>query len=466
MTKRFLVVVCLLLLSVSAFAADGRYLVGFKSGVPSGFVNAVNAAGGQVVFEHRILAIVSGLDDASAASLGKLNGVSEVQADESFTLDVAASEAETAFDGPASPTNPATAVFYSRQWHMRAIGANVAWAAGRLGSPNVKVAILDTGIDKRSSPHADLAGHVNYALGAQFQLDNPACIPVGFPFQPTDDLMFHGTHVAATVSSNAVAAAGVTSMVTLIPVKVLGLTNTPPAVASPGTCTGGSGSLGAVLAGVLYAADIDADVANMSLGGGFYKMGNGRYVGLISQTFNYAHSKGLLVVVAAGNESTDLDHDGPLYKTYCGSPNTVCVSALGPTKATTSLVFENVDSFASYSNYGRSAINVAAPGGTGSGVPANNRQRGYVTAACSRAAISAGLSICGTGTFVVGSNGTSMAAPHVSGLAALIVENVGKDNPAQVKAILQQSADDLGQPGTDPIYGKGRINVPAALGLQ
>src|SRR5688500_3005047 len=80
MTKRFLVVVCLLLLSVSAFAADGRYLVGFKSGVPSGFVNAVNAAGGQVVFEHRILAIVSGLDDASAASLGKLNGVSEVQA--------------------------------------------------------------------------------------------------------------------------------------------------------------------------------------------------------------------------------------------------------------------------------------------------------------------------------------------------------------------------------------------------
>ncbi|MGZ8788151.1 MAG: S8 family serine peptidase [Thermoanaerobaculia bacterium] len=107
-------------------------------------------------------------------------------------------------------------------------------------------------------------------------------------------------------------------------------------------------------------------------------------------------------------------------------------------------------------------MNVAAPGGTGGG----SRPRGYVTAACSRAAIPAGLSICGTGTFVVGSNGTSMAAPHVSGLAALIVEDIGKDKPSQVKAILQQSADDLGQPGTDPYYGKGRINVPAAIGLQ
>jgi subtilisin family serine protease len=129
-------------------------------------------------------------------------------------------------------------------------------------------------------------------------------------------------------------------------------------------------------------------------------------------------------------------------------------------------VFENLDSFAGYSNYGSSAINVAAPGGTGSSVAANQRQRGFVTAACSRSAVSAGLAVCQTGTFVVGSNGTSMAAPHVSGLAALIVEQIGKDKPSQVKAIIQQSADDIWKPGTDPYYGKGRINVPRALGLQ
>ena len=151
-----------------------------------------------------------------------------------------------------------------------------------------------------------------------------------------------------------------------------------------------------------------------------------------------------------------------MYKTYCDAPNVVCVSALGPAVATSTLVFADLDSFAGYSNYGRSAITVAAPGGTGGGA----RPRGYVTAACSRAAISAGLGVCGTGTFVVGSNGTSMAAPHVSGLAALLVEDIGKDKPAQIKARIQQSADDLGQAGTDPFYGKGRINVPRALGLQ
>ncbi len=464
MMKRLLFVVCLILLvSSTVFAAD-RHLVLFKgSGAPADFASQVAAVGGSVVYQHEILALVEGLNDASASGL---NGVAEVQADAEFTLNVETSETDFALDAPASPSNPALAVFYSRQWHLRAIGAHTAWAAGRRGSANVTVAVLDTGIDRQRSQHRDLAGRVNYALGRHFQLDKPACIPTGFLFDPTDDLMFHGTHVAATISSNAVAAAGVTSGVTVVPVKVLGLTNTPPAVASPGTCTGGSGSLGSVLGGVLYAADIDADVANMSLGGGFGKAGNGRFVGIINSVFNYAHRKGLLVVVSAGNEALDLDHDGNLYKTYCTTPNTVCVSATGPTKATTGLVFENVDSFAGYSNFGRSAINVAAPGGTGSGIPANNRQRGFVTAACSRSAVSRGLGICQTGTFVVGSNGTSMASPHVSGLAALIIEQIGKDKPSQVKAIIERSADDLFQPGTDPYYGKGRINVPRALGLQ
>jgi lantibiotic leader peptide-processing serine protease len=454
-------------LVVSSSALASGHIVTFKgSGAPADFAKAVAAHGGSVVYQHPILALVSGLDDTGAAALGAVAGVDQVEADQTFQLDASADVAEEFYAAPASPANPTLAVRYPRQWHLRAIGADAAWAANRLGSSTVTVAILDTGIDRETSPHADLNGRVDYTRGAQFQLDNAACIPVGFTFKPTDDLMFHGTHVAATVSSNAVAAAGVTSGVTLVPVKVLGLTNTAPAVAAPGTCTGGSGSLSAVLAGVLHAADIDADVANMSLGGGFSKAANGRFIGMINKVFNYAHRKGLLVVVSAGNEALDLDHDGNLYKTYCTTPNTVCVSATGPTKATTGLVFENVDSRAGYTNIGRSAISVAAPGGTGSGSAAAQRQNGYVTAACSRSAVSAGLGVCGTGTFTVGSNGTSMASPHVSGLAALIVEMIGKDKPAQVKAILEQTADDLGQPGTDPVYGKGRINVPRALGLQ
>ena len=454
MKKALLLLVCLL--SVSAFA-NGRYIVGFKGGAPEDFAARVAAQGGSVVFQHSVLALVSGLSPEGAAAVGALSGVGEVQADMEFELEgVLVGDNDMNFDAePSSASNPTTAGFYPRQWHLRQIGAHTAWAAGYLGSPNVRVAILDTGIDRRSNQHPDLVGRVDYNAGAQFQLDNPLCIPAGFTFQPTDDLHFHGTHTGATVASNAIAAAGVTSGVTLIPVKVLGLTSATPA---PNACSSGSGSLGAVLAGVLYAADIDADVANMSLGGGFTKAGNGRFVGLINSTFNYAHRQGLLVVVSAGNEALDLDHDGNLYKTYCTTPNTVCVSATGPTsRVSVNGPWTNPDTLSSYSNFGRSAISVAAPGGNGAS---------SVTAACSRSAVSAGLGICRTGTFVVGSNGTSMAAPHVSGLAALIVGQIGKDKPAQVKAILQQSADDLGQPGTDPAYGKGRINVPRALGLQ
>jgi lantibiotic leader peptide-processing serine protease len=449
--KKLVSLVFLLTLATSALA-NGRQLVAFKNGVPAGFESAVAAQGGTVVFKHDILAIVDGLSVEGAAAVGALSGVAEVQADEEFFLDdVAVSDAEADFATPDSPTVPSTAFFFPRQWHMRAIGAHTAWAAGRLGSPNVTVAILDSGIDYKRSQHADLNGLVDHALGAQFTLDNPTCIAPGFLFDPTDDLMFHGTHVAATVSSNALAAAGVTSRTRLVPVKVLGYTRN-----AAGVCGTASGSLSAVLAGVLHAADIDADVANMSLGGGFAKAGNGRFIGLINRTFNYALRQGTLVVVSAGNEAIDLDHDGNFYKTYCSTPNTVCVSATGPTAAAgTNGPWTNVDALAGYSNYGSSAINVAAPGGNAA----------PVTAACSRAA-QGGLAICRTGTFVVGSNGTSMASPHVSGLAALIVETIGKNKPAQVKAILQQSADDLGKPGTDPAYGKGRINVPRALGLQ
>jgi len=82
---------------------------------------------------------------------------------------------------------------------------------------------------------------------------------------------------------------------------------------------------------------------------------------------------------------------------------------------------------------------------------------------CSQTSLA--IPVCRTGNFTVGLSGTSMASPHVSGLAALIVAQIGHDRPSQVKARLLQTADDLGENGTDPFYGKGRINVARALGL-
>ena len=437
-------------LSSSTSPIDGSYLVMFKgNGVPAGFASRVAALGGTVVFAHAGAGIgaVSGLTPEAAAQLGASAGVAALEADDMTVLAPITDEvaqADVASDAVASPAAPATAFFFARQWHLQAIQAPAAWSAGRRGSSSVKVAILDTGL---GYTHADLAGRVDLASSVSFVPSDDALVASFFPgAHPVADLHYHGTHVGATVSSNAIAAAGVTSGVTLVGVKVCSVAGQCP--------TSG------VLAGVLYAADAGVHVANLSLGGNFDRRdasaagGVGpSFLAIINSAFNYAHRKGVTVVVSAGNSGIDMDHDGNGYKAYCSAPNVICASATGPTaSAGINGPFTNVDALAPYSNYGRSAVSVAGPGGS---------QR-PVWAACS--SFSLQLPVCRTGTFVVGLSGTSMAAPHTTGTAALIAEDVGR-NPAQVRARLQQTADDLGEPGTDPFYGKGRINVARAAGV-
>jgi subtilisin family serine protease len=438
MSKRLFYVCLLLVVSSSAFAG---HLVRFHGQTPDNFEAAVAAAGGTVTSFHAEggFAAVSGLNAESAAALKAAVGAADVAEDPGYQVRLGTPTVSD-IDAPevSSHATPSTAFFFARQWHLRRIGAHNAWAAGRRGSPNVTVAVLDSGI---SYTHADLAGRVDLSRSVSFVPSDDALVAAFFPgFHPVTDLHFHGTHVAATIASNAHAAAGVTQRVTLIGVKVLGVT--------------GNGSFEGIVNGIHWAADKGADVINMSLGADFPRAHNGRFTAYLQNAVNYAHRKGVLVVVAAGNDATDLDHDGNNYNAFCSSANVVCVSATGPTNASTNGPWVNEDALAGYSNYGSSAISVAAPGGNASAV----------WAACSRTSLQ--IPVCQTGTFIVGLAGTSMAAPHVAGTAALIVEDLGAGNPAQVRARLQKSADDLGKPGTDPAYGKGRINVPAAIGLQ
>src|SRR5690606_23605028 len=131
--------------------------------------------------------------------------------------------------------------------------------------------------------------------------------------------------------------------------------------------------------GVLHAADVGADVINLSLGfpGGLPRQQGGSYISLINRIFNYAYRSGALVVVSAGNEGDDMDHDGPILRAFCQAPNVVCVSATGPASSADIFVgpWNDIDAFAPYSNYGRSSVSVAAPGG-------NNG--GYVWSFCAR----------------------------------------------------------------------------------
>lgn len=419
----------LALCPLAAFAADA-HIFRFNGNVPASFESSATAAGGTVTSRHAEagIAVVRGLSDSQAESLAATTGAAEAVADVGVTLRLGTLGDKIEDESvDVNVASPADAIMYPYQWHLRAIGADQAWSAGRLGSPDVTVAVIDTGVDYQ---HADLAGRVDLSRSVSFVPSDDADVAAIFPGKhPVTDLYYHGTHVAATISSNAHVAAGVTSNVTIMGVKVLS--------------RWGEGTFSGVLDGLIWAADHGADVANMSIGDIMFKSGNGKLASVMQRAFNYAHRKGTLVVVAAGNESIDLDHDGNAYKMYCDAPNVVCVSATGPD-----------DELAWYSNYGRSAITVAAPGGT-----VNDR----VWAACSRTSLL--VPFCQDYDEVLGLLGTSMAAPHVSGLAALLVEDIGHGKPSQVKARLQQSADDLGQKGTDPFYGKGRINVPRALRL-
>lgn len=431
------------------------HMVVFKGkGIPADFAQKVEALGGEVelTVPRFNVASVRGLDDAGILALRSDRNVSLVESETIHELpNVMLGDVLAMGTVPNSPDEPAAADFYPRQWHLKTIQAEDAWDAGHLGSPDVTVAILDTGIDYR---HADLAGLVDLDRSVSFATADDPYVAFYFPgAHLVADIGYHGTHVAATVSSNALAAAGVTSRTTLMGVKVCSV------------AAGGCPAV-AIFAGIAHAVENGADIINMSLGGAFQKSANPGYHSIINQAFNYAHQNGVTVIVSAGNESIDLDHDlypdpntgeirhfPSLYKTYCSTPHNICVSATGPTSGGTTGPWPDADAPASYTNYGRSAINVAAPGGTSGAA---------VWAACSGFSLT--VPVCQTGTYVVGLGGTSMAAPHVSGVAAMILGQRGRMQPSQLRNALERAADDLGQSGTDPFYGKGRINAARSIG--
>jgi subtilisin family serine protease len=436
-------IVALVALFPLAALAGERHIFRFGGSIPVSFESSVTAIGGLLVSHHDEagFAVVDDLTGTEASKLAETVGATEVLPDAGTRLRLGGlGEESDPRISIATASTPADAPVYPWQWHLRAIGADQAWNAGRLGSPGVTVAVIDTGV---SYEHPDLAGRVDLDRSVSFVPSDDADVAALFPGRhPVTDLFYHGTHVAATISSNAQIAAGVTQHVTIMGVKVLS--------------RWGEGTFSGVLEGILWAADHGADVANLSIGDTLTRKENGRYVAMINQAFNYAHRKGMLVVVAAGNESRDLDHDGAAFNMYCNAPNVVCVAASGPEQAASVAgPWSDVDAFAWYSNYGRSAISVAAPGGT---IAAR------VWAACSKTSLL--VPFCQDSDEVLGIGGTSMAAPHVAGLAALIVEDIGHGKPSRVKSILERSADDLGERGTDPLYGKGRINVGRALGLH
>jgi subtilisin family serine protease len=176
----------------------------------------------------------------------------------------------------------------------------------------------------------------------------------------------------------------------------------------------GSGSSSDVARGITWAVDNGAEIINLSLGGS--------YSSAVATAVGYAESQGVLVVAAAGN-------DGPT-----GSPN--YPAALADALAVAS--YDEGGSVSSFSTRG-SYIDVAAPGGN---ILSTFKSGGWV--------------------FM---SGTSMATPHVAGVAALLLASEPGLTPAQVRQRFESTAVDAGTAGHDTSYGWGRVDAPAVLGL-
>ena len=316
--------------------------------------------------------------------------------------------------------------FYPSQWHYESINVSQAWQVlDSLGSENVTVAVLDTGV---LTAHPDLSA--NLIAGYDYVDDDSDANDPGDKSISGQRSSFHGTHVAGTIAAaaNGVGVTGVAPNVKILPVRVLGQGGGFNSDIIAGVCFSAQlNSTDGVGCGNNNSSSIPADVINLSLGGpGFSNIEQAVYDAVIA--------KGIIVIAAAGNESTSTSSYPAAYD------KVISVAAVGRTLQQ-----------ASYSNFG-STIDVAAPGGDFS------IDRGILS--------SWGDDLNGSAILTYGSlQGTSMAAPHVAGVAALMKS--AKADLTHVEFLNYLNAgeltQDLGSEGRDDLFGYGLIDAQKSV---
>lgn len=327
---------------------------------------------------------------------------------------------------------------FPMQWNLATSVAGInmpdAWGTarqlGRAGGKDVTIAVLDTGVAYQRFRRFRRAPDLNrFVRGYDFVAGD----------EHPNDQNGHGTHVAGTIAQstgNAVGTAGIAYRAWIMPVRVLD--------------AAGAGDTLSISRGIRYAARNGASVINLSLE--FDAAVRAAQIPDIVSALDYARRRGAIVIAAAGNQ---------------GSPRVAYPARARRVVAVAATTAHGCQ--AEYSNSGVH-VDISAPGG---GADAANSDTAYDVAVC-RPGVGGGDFIYQqtfTGSVArfglpPGFEGTSMAAPHVSGVAALLIgsRQLGSSpSPAAVERRLKATARDIGAVGWDPRYGWGLLDAAAAL---
>lgn len=337
---------------------------------------------------------------------------------------------------------PTGALYWTRnwQWGMQQIGADQVPTS--VQGQGVKACIIDTGVD---GSHQDLAGHVvAYESFVTPSRGYPGPGPSAAPL----DSNGHGSHVAGTITSNGIGVAPVAPQAQIMAAKVFAAT--------------GGASLAALWDAMAWCTQNDADVINMSLGGtrakptpgsaddAIFQEWRAEYASLVED----ARDNGAVVVVAAGNDALNLDPSASFEVWPAQIPGVITVGATAPmtynsfpfAESAPSSIF---DQRANYSSYGVD-VDIYAPGGTNY----VNRVQSNIISVCSSSRAG-----CETGQQYMAISGTSMATPHVVGVAALITSRLGMPRGLARAQTVEQCLQATGDPITIVGLTRPRLNA-------
>jgi lantibiotic leader peptide-processing serine protease len=437
-------------LSEASGSTSKKYVISFSKQT-SDISTAVKTAGGKVrrASPDAGVATASSSDPAFADRLRSTRGVVSV------TEDMVVQWIHPTERAVAASIGDDEGFFNPYQWAPKSIHSEEAWDLGARGR-GVRVAVLDGGLNNN---HRDLDANVDVRRSASM-VD-------GFAFNQDEDPdgFSHATHVAGIVAAenNSRGAPngtiGIAPEATIVGVKVLHQ---------------GSGSFGDIIDGIIYAArpisqgGAGVHIINMSLGATFP---SGEDTGVLAlkavmdQATTYARQQGVVVIASTGNgdrQGRGIDHDsGNWFTLPAQAEHVLGISATAPEgfftciSGTCSAGGEDFTRLASYSNFGTRIVDFAGPGGDFSLFPDPNYVFDMVLSPGSLYPATAGYFFAA---------GTSMSAPAVAGVAALIVEDMGgAKNPTAVEAKLRSSSDDEGTLGVDPVYGFGFVNAQRAV---